>query len=404
MGIYMKTIKVKTIDDHELYVKARTHLHREDFVKFKKLKKSHHLNQEERKILQAREYIHAQKWNKSLEILKTMGLISSEYLNAEMYAIKAYLYQVMAKPQESLWANQRALFYYELCEDQEGLFRNHYNRAVILEQFRLFELMGHHYEEARKNAAEDHQIVHLLKAEAFNEWRLNRSREALLKIEEAFQYGENIEKTHLDNLKTVAAEIYVKTDQLDKAYLLLKELSVSKINPEKGRSLCELRFLEALRGELKMKPAPESVKAMKEWHLKWQIISYLIGGERESAERKWKELSQFYPQRFEQNFTIADDFEKKTLFGLLLDKVFKASKKDEKEIPTHLSKPEILLWLLENSPNAQRKEDLIEAIWQIPYEPKLDARFYKLVQRLKKEHPIINQGGAYSLQEPNKAA
>ncbi len=394
----MKTMEIKTIDDHKDYVKARHLLHKEEFVKFKKLKKSPILTQEEKKILEARKCIHSQSWDQALDILVNMGRITSQYLNAEMYAIKAYVYQVLAKPEEALWSNQRALFYYELCEDSEGLFRNHYNRAVLLEQFRLFELMAHHYQEAKKHAQEIHQIVHLLKAEAFNEWRLGKAKKAVSKIEEALSHGNNIEKTHLDNLKTVAAEIYVKNDQIDEAHQLLKELSVSKINPEKGRALCQLRFIELLKDEGKMKSPPASVKSMKEWHLKWDIISYLISGEKSLAEKKWKELSRQYPNRFGKSFVILDDFEKKTLFGLLFDKVFNSQRHGEKKMPTNLSKPKLLLWLLKNSPTSQRKEDLIEAIWNTSYDPKYDARFYKLVQRVKKEAPIINQAGAYFLE------
>ena len=197
----MRTFKVRTIDDHPHYVTARKALHSEDLVRFKKLKKHIELSQEEKKVLIARDFIHKQEWNKALELIENMGMINSEYLNAEMYAIKTYVLQILARPEEALWANQRSLFYYELCGDQEGLFRSHYNRAVTLERFQQFQLMDFHYQEARKHTHSPHQIIHILKAEAFIQCRLGQVDQAIARIKEALTFENDLEKAHLESTK-----------------------------------------------------------------------------------------------------------------------------------------------------------------------------------------------------------
>ncbi|MCR9204995.1 MAG: hypothetical protein NXH75_10480, partial [Halobacteriovoraceae bacterium] len=374
----MKTFQIKTIEDHPLYVLGRTSLHQEDFAKFKRIKASPELSREEKNILMAREMIHAQEWESCMKFITEMSILKSEYLNAEMYALKAYLFQIFNQPEECLWANQRALFYYELCQDNEGLFRSHYNRAVNMEHFKLYKMMNFHYQEARKHATDPHQISHILKAEAFNSCRLKEYSNAKEKIEKALSMEEELEKTHFHNLKTVASEIYIKCGNLKKAKNFLKEVMASKINPERARVLSELRMLEILLEGGKMKIPPETVQKNRGWFLKWEILRNLQEGELEGGKALWQELSIVYPQAYGDNFQIFDEYEKQTAFGLLLEKTYQT--KDTQKISSSLSKGEHLLSLLESSPIAMRKEDLIEKIWNCSYDPKFDARFYKLVQ------------------------
>ena len=392
----MKTFEVKTIQDHPLYVEAREALHSEELVRFRKFQKSRDLSQEEKKVLKAREFIHSQKWKDALEILENMGVIKSEYLNAEMYAIKTYVYQVLARPEEALWSNQRALFYYELCGDEEGLFRSHYNRAVTLEKFQLYRLMDFHYNEARKFCKEPHQIVHILKAEAFLKCRVQEPHEAVQKIEKALTYEEKLEKTHFDNLKTVASEIYLKAGNRKKAAFILKEVMASKINPERARVLSEIKMLEVIEDNSKMKSPPETIQKNEEWHLRWQILQNIQEGNPQKAKSLWKELSLKYPNLYGKPFSIKDPLEENTAFGLALKKVYQEKEEAPQSIQS-LSKIEHLQWLLEQASTPLRKEDLIEKIWGESYDPKFDARFYKLVQRLKKSCPVHNNGGVYSL-------
>ena len=400
----MRTFKVRTIDDHPHYVTARKALHSEDLVRFKKLKKNIELSQEEKKVLIARDFIHKQEWNKALELIEKMGMINSEYLNAEMYAIKTYVLHILARPEEALWANQRSLFYYELCGDQEGLFRSHYNRAVTLERFQQFQLMDFHYQEARKHTHSPHQIIHILKAEAFIQCRLGQVDQAIARIKEALTFENDLEKTHFDNLKTVASEIYIKAGKIKMAKQILEELAASKINPERARVLAELKMLEVLQDGTKMKEAPSTIKKNQEWYLKWQTIQALQTGEGEKAQELWNKLVKKYPALFSKNFLILDPLEEKTAFGLLLKAIYR---KESQEGGNHrsLSKVDHLLWLLENSPISQRKEDLIEAVWGEAYDPKFDARFYKLIQRAKKISDVENVGGVYYLKtKTNKSA
>ncbi|MCF8059578.1 MAG: hypothetical protein K9K67_09795 [Bacteriovoracaceae bacterium] len=397
----MKIFKVKTIDDHPHYVAARSALHKEDLVKFKKLKKNPELSQEEKKVLQARDYIQQQSWEQALTYLENMGIIKSEYLNAEMYAIKTYLFQILARPEEALWSNQRALFYYELCGDQEGLFRSHYNRSVTLEKFQQFKLMDFHYKEARKYTHSPHQIVHLLKAEAFVHCRLGQVDKALESIQEALFYGKDLEKSHFDNLRTVASEIYIKTGQINKAIELLRDLMASKINPERARVLAELKMLEALLDDTILKKPAATIEKNQEWALKWHTLSALQIGEEERAKSLWKKLSKKYPLLYGGDFMILDPLEETTAFGLLLKKIYQ--RKAYSHAPQkNLSKVDHLIWLLTNATIPQRKEDLIESIWGEDYEPSYDARFYKLVQRVKKNQGIENVGGTYFIKSQKK--
>lgn len=399
----MKTIEIKTISDHEIYVQARDHLYKEELSKFKRLKNSPELSQEERKILKAREHIHRQEWKQCMDILTNMGRLKSEYLHAEMYALKAYLHSIQAEPEESLWANSRALFYYELCQDDEGLFRTHYNRAVSLESFKQYRLMNYHYNEARKYAKDPHQISHILKAESFIHCLLKQEDAAKEKIEEALNLIPKLEKTHADNLKTVASEIYIKVGNFQKAKNLLKEVIASKINPERARVLAELRMLEVIEDGGKMKTPPETVSKNYFWHLKWKILQNLLEGEVVQAKIFWSELSASFPKLYGKDFEIFDPFERETAFGILLEKSYQL-KPSRGQMPKSLSKGELLLWYLENSPVPLRKEDLIEKIWDCEYNPKFDARFYKLIQRVKKEKPIENEGGVYFLKKVLKSA
>lgn len=104
------------------------------------------------------------------------------------------------------------------------------------------------------------------------------------------------------------------------------------------------------------------------------------------------------PHNFAQDFQCLDASEEKTIFVQVINS--KLVQKPEVSLNLEAlkgKKPRLLIELLLNSNTPIRKEILIEKIWGEEYRPKFDARFYKLVERVKGmvPMPIKNDNSAY---------
>jgi hypothetical protein len=168
-------------------------------------------------------------------------------------------------------------------------------------------------------------------------------------------------------------------------------------HPERGRIDFERRVVSYLRDNKPLPARNGSVGLSEEFSLKWDILRTLQNGEVERAETLWKTLARRSPLLYGPKFSCLVDSESRTIFFTFLSQLLR-NPKPETKVPELTGRLGALHRLLSESPTPLRKEDLIEKIWGKPYDPTLDARFYKLVERLKKatEHTIVTMNRTYS--------
>lgn len=73
----------------------------------------------------------------------------------------------------------------------------------------------------------------------------------------------------------------------------------------------------------------------------------------------------------------------------------------KKSTPLTSTKQQQLIQILLDSPIGLRKEDLIEKIWNQKYEHTMDAKLYKLIQRIRDQDAfeIVTQNQCYHLRK-----
>jgi hypothetical protein len=104
------------------------------------------------------------------------------------------------------------------------------------------------------------------------------------------------------------------------------------------------------------------------------------------------------PGIFGDSFSCAIEAERKSIFYTYFRRLH--AETPSHKLATEGLKGQVLKLheILMASSLPRRKEDLIEEIWGCLYSPEYDARFYKLVERLKKTSilPIVVQNRAYA--------
>ena len=166
-----------------------------------------------------------------------------------------------------------------------------------------------------------------------------------------------------------------------------------------------LNYLE--HGNKLPKRVPLSIKKHHRALLKWNLIESMQKSDTEMALDIWDQLKTDYPDSFGEFLKAKDPRDNEMLFfktvhklqeEFEITKVFYIDGIDEN---TKLGR---LYHILYEARFPMRKEDLIEAVWETAYSPDYDARFYKLIQRLKNDYQadIMNKNYTYKLGRRSK--
>ena len=251
--------------------------------------------------------------------------------------------------------------------------------------------------------SESHKISINLSLAA-NYSKLSKWREAIDILEKGFPILDATKDFELMiSYNLVSSDIYCRDFQYAKAMTILEKLKNIKKAPFRGRILFEYELLKAHTDEkFSLIKWPEAVMEDAIYSTKAKVIDYLLTGQNVEAQRTWIILAKKEPNNYLPNFEMKFKSDENTLYFVFIKKIqcLKIKNENIKKDLNLNGKQKILFDLLYQNKFPMRKEELIEKIWEVPYDPQYDSRFYKLVQRLKEKADceIKNNHGGYLIE------
>lgn len=313
---------------------------------------------------------------------------TSSLLIGERFFLQAALASHRSKWQEAVLFAMHALNEYRACENARGLFLSNYNLSVYYSRLGLDELSFYFLNEAESFAKTPSQKVLVVRARACEFSRQDDFKNAVYQIELAIKRIQDLDSVDAATLRSVAGDIFFRAGDHHKALLNLNELQHCKALPDKARAKFDLTVLSALNAELSvLVPAncPEVIEQNVEYFTKWKVISALQDGQWDRAVAEWNSLVQLMPNRYARDFKTIVATDDKAIFMYavrrLLNRMNLNGKRNQSSNLKGLQA--ILFEALTSAKIPLRKEDLIEKVWNCEYSPDLDARFYKLIERLQ---------------------
>lgn len=382
----------------------------QETVKFNTLLYSDRLTRYEKELLQARVDIREKNWTAAEETLRGLH-IQDVFLNAERYFLMANISGFNANWEEALILNETALELYRSCEHKRGLFLTSYNLSVDYASLGLFQVSAKFLRQAQVLAETVNQKSQIFRALAWSEMSQDNFNEALRYIDEGLQLVDEVRPSEKSMCLAVASDIYFRNGKIEEAFDIMKKLKYSNSLCDKSRIHFEFELLERLVSDRLFAKAlpflPDEVALSKEYGLKWRLLRHLQHGEVMAAEKIWVELCEMFPLYYTQGFQCLHQLEMKSVFMVYLNRL-RSTDLDQNETelitPTtfKVNRQTQLIQILLNSPTGLRKEELIEQIWHEKYEPTMDAKLYKLIQRIREssQFEIVNQNQCYYLRKP----
>ena len=293
--------------------------------------------------------------------------------------------------------NAKSIDLFFKIKSNEQLFLANYNQSVYVARMRQLEISNYYLEQASQYSSTLKDSLMINRALATNYSNQLRYVEALKVIE-----GDLSRLNEVDDIdtvmgyKVVAVDIYARNLKLEKSFEILKELNKILKNPFRSRVAFEFQIVSyLLNDETKEITWPSFLKNDSDYKLKVKIIDLLKTGQIDDAKKFWVKLSRKFPGIYLQKFEVKYASDRDTLFYNLIKKL-ESKNISSKEL--HLKgKLNQLHLLLTQQKFPTSKEELIEKIWGISYDPSYDSRFYKLIQRLKIHVTVLNVSGAYSI-------
>lgn len=319
----------------------------------------------EKELFSIRLLIRGEEWDKAiskLEALKT----ENPFLKGERYFLIASIFLIKSDYEESAKFGNLAVRYYEEISHKEGLFKSYYNLSVAFNRIGMDSLSDFYLIQAGKNVETIRQKFIMDRADACRFSKLCDYPKAVKILDEMFEDTSEEIKFEVEAFKTVAADIYFRAGELEKAKKVIRSIMDSKSHPERGRTLFYYHMISILEDEKRVPSKPHSVSLIPEFSLKWDLIVAIVEGDTELISHLWKKVTQEFPKYFSDDFRCLDKSEEKAIFNTVLQKLL--LQKPEATVDLNNikgKKSRKLLEILLNSQTPIRKEVLIEMIWDV---------------------------------------
>lgn len=360
-------------------------------------------SQNEKLLLRTRLSLHEGESASAEQRLLKVGPLAGVFFEAERRLLLAACASIQGRWRDAALHNGLAFRAYRRCEDRRGQFISSYNLNVDLDN------MGHGHSALRavkrserfvQTDQERRLLDRALACRASNEGQAELALSCVQRLlDSAGWQSEDIDR--LDDL-LVCADILTRFGQLERAHQILAALKLRKIPKEKGRIEFERQALKILlnkssswKGRTTLGSTPD------EYALKSQIAEAWANGDAVRAQTSWEQLHRLLPQEYGSQPGDFSSRQQNSSLARLARKLVaqpRASEPVGRDL-SHLPKLVALHQLLLTGQRF-RKEDLIEKLWQVSYDPALDARFYKLIERYKRSFPqteLVKINHTYSL-------
>lgn len=401
--IVMKNFKTNPfyLEAIEAYLTANT-------SKLQSLIDSDKLERIEKDLIQVRILIRDRNWKTAQEKLSRLVSGSSFHL-AEIHFLKGNVFGFNANWELSILENIKSYKYYDECKHQRGLFLTTYNLSVDYSNLGLFKISTDYLLQAQKHAESDMYQLQILRGLAWNSLNMGEAQKSLKYLEQGLSLDLQIYQSEWNMFLAVSADIYFRMGKVDESFEMMKTLKFSKSIRDKSRIHFEFKLLEKMKQEsqpYKTLDFPsEELCLSTEYSLKWNIIRSLLNGEKKVADSYWSQLSLLFPQYYAANYVCIHAIESQSIFMTFLQQVLRFElnpiETHKKSVSMLSTKQQKLIQILLDSPVGLRKEDLIEKIWNQKYEHTMDAKLYKLIQRIRDQDTfeIITQNQCYHLKK-----
>ncbi len=376
---------------------------------FHKARRSIELSRKEKLLLDVRAKFRIADWHAALELLERFP--SSEgidFLSAECDFLMATAYFQMGQMEMASVYNLKSLDKYRQLNDRRGSFLSSYNLSSNYSRQGCLKLAEYYLSLALGLAETPSEKVLILRAQACECSKQSRFQEAIALLKRAMELRQDLSEGDFINLKTVAADIYFRAGMVDMAEELLNDVRLVQSNLEHIRAEFDWRLLNVLKSGQRLGVQPELLSSSDEYLLKWKIAKALEGGERKEAMIHWKSLMDLFPQTYKDHFETLRESDAKTIFMKYVAEMTKP-----KDLDRHVQRCQVkqgsllekLFAVLKSANGPLRKEEIIEHLWETAYLPEYDARFYKLVERLKSQTglKIVVANRAYRLEYKSNA-
>ncbi len=353
----------------------------------------------EKKLLKIRLLLRSRKRHEAQSLL-TDFKSDMDFFNAEKNALLASSYFFQGSFSDSLRHNQIAYGFYSLVQDQRGQFVSSYNASVDAAQMGLFAESHKLLMQAHPFAQSFVEKSVLYRAYACKYSFMNHHEKALIYLKKSNEYFDKLSINDQAAYLTVAADIYFKAKMYPEALSSLKFLSKFKISHNEEARFCfEIKVLKHLAQNKKIRDwRMGRMDASQEYYLKWKILWAVQSGDIPLSNKLWSELISLSPHLYSENFTCLNSVETSSIFMTYLKQLLTIHNLSMKK--TFLKgKPLKFYEILVTHKKPLSKEFIIEKIWNVPYSTLLDCRFYKLVERFKKQsqYKLISLNRSYFL-------
>lgn len=370
-----------------------------DQERLKSFLASAELSRFERELIRARVLFRERRWLEALEILEKLPERAPRFLLGERSFLLGTARFQSGDLEGAAHANLEAMAHFIALGEMRQAFNSAYNVAVDFGRLGLVRLEREYLNKARGFAASPDEQCDVFRALACLESKQKNYERCLEYLRSAEALEMHLNPVNRMALRQVAADLYVRAGQLEKGATLLEGLRKNRLNRERLRTEFEAAALRTLlKGEAL--PAPRALDGPKEYLWKWQVLHALQGGEAERAAEAWTQLVRAFPRHYGAGFQLLEAADAQSVFPRLLSLLVRPVAAAEQPLNDEAS-PTVrrLYQVLQSSAMPLRKEEIIEKLWGVRYEPTLDSRFYKAVERLRRAYvgKVVCRQRAYSL-------
>lgn len=390
---------MKFRDDFRIYSKYLDFHFNDQPASFLKFRQDTELSHIEKVLLNARLQIRDKQWDECFEKLES-AKTEVPFFKAERYLQMANIELLRSRYESSIQFGQLAIRFFQECDDSIGLFRAHFNMMAAFQRAGLNTLARFYLIQSEKFAINEKEQLIIARAKSSFFSNICDFDSAISTIEEIFAKKDRHNKLEFEFFIVSAADIYFRAGKYKRALELITSILNSKVLLVRGRVLFLYHTFKLLIENKELPTKPQAVEQIPEFNLKWDILETIKSGEADRSKELWASLVQMFPTKFEHSFSSQDESESLASFMKSVQALL--VKKPECKVDVAAikgKKARLLIEVLMNSNTPIRKEILIERVWQTTYQPELDARFYKLIERVKglTQLTIKNDSSAYYL-------
>ena len=382
---------VKQRKDFADYQKALDLYLSGDHTKLKKQMLKLDLSKQERTLIEARLLLKDNKIQQAQELLLKLNT-SHNFHEAERQLVLANSYGFESNWQLATLHNLRAYEIYAKLEDRRGLFITSYNVAVDFSHMGHKALAQSYYEQSFKIASSTQEQVLVLRALALDLQSENKTDQAKQEIEKALALAKDTSSADQVSTWLVAADLYWQWDEKERSYEFLVKAEKNRNVLDGPRLEFEKQIASWCLGKSKKLSFSFALLDSTEYGLYAKLFSYLQNGDVNLAQATWYQLSKKYPEKFSPEFLLLQNSEQSSLLGSAVEKWKRSTQNTQPAHHAHLTNTELKLFsILQQQQTPANKEWLIEKVWDKSFEPADIAKFYKLIERLRKKQIHITK-------------